>query len=131
MRSSSLRSAATSILIAAVLVTVVWLVARASGDDLRITPFGRDEPAKMPVFSPALFTVGIGLIGTGVAILFRRRGWSSPAFYGVVALFLIVLGIMALGPAETTGTAIWLNVMHLVAAAAIAPPLGRMLDRSV
>lgn len=131
MPSSFLRSAATGILIAAVLVTVVWVIARLVGDDLRAQTPGAEAEAKLPFYLPAITTIILGTIATGIALLFRRRGWSSRIFYGIAVAFLIVYGVVALGAADATSTGIWLNVMHLVAAAAIVPPLAQGIERAI
>jgi len=131
MQPSFLRSAATGILIAAVLVTVVWSVGRITGDEFRVQSPGSDTSEKLPIFFPPLVTVVLGVVGTGVALIFRRRRWGSLVFYGVAVVCPLLYGFAAFGGADTTGTAIWLNVMHVVAAAAIVPALGRMLNRSV
>ena len=131
MQSSFLRSAATGILIGAALVTLVWVVARVTGEDLRIQAPGSDTPEKLPIFFPPFVTILLGAVATGVALLFRRRGWSARIFYGVAAVFLILYGLVAFSRADTTGTGIWLNVMHIAAAAGIVPPLARGIDRSI
>ena len=131
MQSSFLRSAATGILIGAVLVTLVWVVARVTGEDFRIQAPGADTPEKLPIFFPPIVTILLGAIATGVALLFRRRGWSARIFYGVAVTFLILYGLSAFSRADTTGTGIWLNVMHIAAAVGIVPPLARGIDRSI
>jgi len=131
MSPSFLRSAATGILIGAALVTVIWVVARVTGEDFLIQAPGSDTKEKLPIYFPPIVTVLLGAIATGVALVFRWRRWGARVFYAVAAVFLILYGIAAFGGADTTGTCIWLNVMHVAAAIGIVPPLGKMLDRSI
>lgn len=48
----------------------------------------------------------------------------------IVAIVLIFGAFNAFNAANTNETAIWLNVMHLVAAGAIVPTIARMLPES-
>lgn len=129
--SSSIRTIATGLGAAIVLVTIVWLVARASGDDLRVKPPGQDSHEEMMIFVPAFATLTAGLVGAGVAWLLRRRPNGRTIFLGLVVLVLIFEGIQAFVATESNGTAIWLNVMHVVAVAVIVPAYLRLFARSV
>ena len=131
MPSSFLRSAATGVLIAVVLVTVVWVVARVTGDDLRVQTPGNDNPEPMAIFFPAVAVIFNGLIGAGIVWLLRNRSNGRIIFLGLVAVILIFQGIQAFTATDSDGTALWLNGMHLAAAAAIVPIYLRLLARSV
>jgi len=129
--SSSVRTIATGLGAAIVLVTIVWLVARATGDDLRVKAPGQDSHEEMMIFVPAFATLTAGLVGAGVAWLLRRRSNGRTIFLVLAALVLIVEAIQAFVATESNGTAIWLNVMHVVSVAAIVPAYLRLFSRSV
>lgn len=131
MSSSFLRTAVTGIVVAAVLVTVVWLVARATGDDLRVQALGQDDKQKMAIFLPAFVTVLWGAIGAGVVLLLRRRPRGRVIFLALAAVLLVIQGIQAFTATDSNGTAIWLNVMHLVAAGAIVSAYLRLFARAI
>jgi len=129
--SSSVRTIATSLGAAIVLVTIVWLVARATGDDLRVKAPGQDAHEKMMIFLPAFATLTAGLVGALIAWLLRRRPNGRTIFLALVVIVLIFEGIQAFVATESNGTAIWLNLMHVLAAAVIVPAYLRLFSRSV
>lgn len=131
MRSSFLRTVAAGIGSAAVLATLVWVVARVTGDDLRVTAFAQGSPEEMPIFLPAVVTLMYGAVAAGVVLLLRRRADGRTIFLAVAAVVLIFAGVQSFTATESNGTAIWLNVMHVVAAAAIVPAYLRLFARSV
>lgn len=129
--SSTIRTMATGLGAAIVLVTIVWLVARATGDDLRVKAPGQDTHEEMMIFVPAFATLTAGLVGAGIAWLLRRRPNGRTIFLALVVLVLIFESLQAFVATESNETAIWLNVMHLVAVAAIVPAYLRLFSRSV
>jgi hypothetical protein len=131
MRSSFLRTVAAGIGLAAVLATLVWVVARVTGDDLRVTAFAQDSPEKMPIFLPAVVTLMYGTVGAVVVLLLRRRAAGRTIFLVLSVVVLIFAGVQSFAATDSSGTAIWLNVMHVVAAAAIVPAFLRLFARSV
>lgn len=129
--SSSVRTIATGLGAALVLVTLVWVIARVTGDELRVKAPGQGSHEEMMVFVPAFATLTAGLVGAGIAWLLRRRPNGRTIFLALVALVMVVEAIQAFAATESTGTAVWLNVMHVVAAAAIVPAYLRLFTRSV
>ena len=78
-----------------------------------------------------MFTVLGGVIGLGFALLAKRfLDNPVPAFLGICIVGLIVFGIFPFTAAEETATAIWLNVMHVMAAIPIVGSLTQALQNS-
>ncbi len=119
------RPAAIGTALAAVGVAAVHLLATALGDPLTVNPAG--APQAVPLGAAVLFTVLGGAAGYGIALLVRRAGRPRAVFLAVTLVALALYAIAPFGAAENTSTALWLNLMHLVAAAAILPLLGRAL----
>lgn len=120
-----LRPAAIGTALAAVGVAAVHLIATALGDPLTVNPGG--APQAVPLGAAVLFTVLGGVAGYVIALLARRAGRPRTVFLAVTLVALALYAIAPFGAAENTSTALWLNVMHLVAAAAILPLLARAL----
>lgn len=127
--ASTLRTLLAAIAAAAVLVTVVWVVARATGDDMRVTSFNQDSPETMPFFLPALVTLIDGVVAAAAVLLLRRRAVGRTIFLVLAVLVLIFSGFQAFAATDSDGTAIWLNAMHVVAAAVIVPSSLRRFAR--
>lgn len=125
-----LRAGAIATGVAVVAVIVIMVLARALGADLDV-PMGPDSTELVPlstVFS-AVLTFGLGVAATGFAWLLERvvPSRSATIFAIVSALILLVsfVPVFALGLA--TADIVWLSVLHVVVAAAIAMPLLRVL----
>ena len=131
MSSSFLRTAATGVIAAVVLVTLIWVVARVTGDDVRVQTPGADAPEPMEVYYPAVATIFNGVVGAGIVWLLRKRSSGRMIFLGLAAAVLIFQGMSAFTATDSNGTAIWLNVMHLAAAGALVPTFLRLFARSV
>lgn len=67
--------------------------------------------------------------GTTVALglVLNRRSWPPSTFIAVCVAALALYAIVPFIAAEQTSTAIWLNAMHLAAAAPIISLLARSL----
>ena len=121
-----LKSAAMGLVAAIAGVVVVWLVAQAISPDLRADSWQGDNQ-KITVFgavTAVLFQTVLGTLVGWILFHFRKpRTW----WYVIVVLILTFGALNAFNAANTNETAIWLNVMHLVAAAAIVPTIARML----
>ncbi len=129
--SSSIRTIAVGLGAAIVLVTITWIVARATGDDLRVKAPGQDSHEKMMAYVPAFATLIAGLVGALIAWLLRRRPNGRTIFLALVVLVMVFEGVQAFVATTSNGTAIWLNVMHVVAVAAIVPAYLRLFSRAV
>jgi hypothetical protein len=118
---------ALAIVVSMVAVTIVWLLASLISPDIRVdTP--TEDNARLKWWGPALgmiFPYGLGaLIAALLLIQFRRpRIW----WYVIAVIALIAVGAQAFAQANTNESAIWLNVMHLAAAAVIVPVVARFL----
>lgn len=129
--SSSIRTVAIGLGTALILVTLTWVIARATGDDLRVKAPGQDSHERMMIYVPAFATLIAGLVGALIAWLLRHRPNGRTIFLALAVLVLIFEGVQAFTATTSNGTAIWLNAMHLVAAAAIVPAYLRLFARSV
>jgi hypothetical protein len=123
--ASLLRPAALGTALAAVGVAAVHLLATALGDPLTVTTAG--APMAVPLVAAVLFTVLGGAVGYGLALLARRVARPRAVFLGVTLVALALFAIPPFGATGSVGTALWLNAMHLVAAAGVLPPLARAL----
>jgi cell division protein FtsW (lipid II flippase) len=120
------KQAAMAIVAAMAGVVVVFLIAQAISPDLRVDSWQEDnQKLTIPnVTFTVLFQGVVGAIVGWILFHFRKpRLW----WYVIVAIVLILGVFNAFNAADTNETAIWLNVMHLVAAGAIVPTIARML----
>ena len=121
-----MRAAGTGIVTAVVFVAAVFFVAdAASGPLIAETPDG--ELGEASVVGAVVFTILGGIIGTGIAYLLRKRPRAELRFINICAVFLVIFGAWAFNQANDLTTGIWLNVMHLAAAAPIIDQLRRWL----
>lgn len=120
-----LRPAALGTVVAVIGVATVHLLATALGDPLTVDPGG--APQAVPLGAAVLFTVLGGAAGYGLALLARLTARPRAVFLAVTLVALALFAVPPFGATESVGTALWLNVMHLVAAAGILPPLARAL----
>ena len=111
-------------------VLIVWLLARVISPDLRVdTPF--DENVPLEWYGPSLaiiFPYGIG--ATIAAFLLMKFQKPRLWWYILTVIALIVFGLQAFMETRSNETAIWLNIMHFVAAAAIVPVVARYLPEN-
>lgn len=114
------KAAGTGIVAAVIGVVITFFIADAISGPLLVTAAGADSPDELNVIAPAIFTVIGGLVGLGIAAVCERFLSNPPAaFLGICAVGLTLYAIYPFIAAEEVSTAIWLNVMHLVAAAPI------------
>jgi len=120
------KQAAVGVAAAIVGVIVVWIIATVISPDLRADSYQGDNQ-KITVFGAVVAVLFQAVLATLIGwILFRTR--KSRTWWYVIAVIVLIFGaINAFASAESTETAIWLNVMHLVAAGAIVPAIARML----
>jgi hypothetical protein len=124
---SLLRPAAIGTGLAVAGVLVVYSLARVTGDPLLITNQGGEQ--SVPVLAAVAFTVVGALAGLGLAVLAARLARPRPTFLAVTAVGLVVSLLPPFGAAPLS-TALWLNAMHLVVAAAVIPLLAGALPRA-
>lgn len=126
-----LKAAILGVIGAVVAVAITLLIADAVSGPLLVTAAGTDVAEEAPLAGAIMFTVLGGVIGLGIAALAKRfLGNPVPAFLGICIVGLIVFGIFPFTAAEETATAIWLNVMHVVAAIPIVGLLTQALQNS-
>lgn len=121
-----LRPAALGTAVAIVGVLAVYLLARATGDPLQVVMAG--VATEVPIGAAVLFTVLGGLVGLGLAMVTQRLRRPRTAFLAITGVGLL-LSLFPSFSAAPAGTALWLDAMHLVAAAGILPFLARALPR--
>ena len=121
-----LRSAGRGLAGALLFVTVVWVVADASSG-----PLLAEDPdgvlAEVPLAGALIATVIGGVIGALLAYVLRSRPGAPRRFINICATLLVLYGVFAFVQAEDLVTGIWLNVMHLAAAAPIIDQMTRWL----
>ena len=110
-----------------VAVLIVWVLASLISPDLRVdTPFEDNE--KLQWYGPSLaiiFPYGIG--ATLAAWLLVRYQKPRMWWYVLSVIVLVLLGLQAFVQTRSNETAIWLNIMHIVAAIIIVPVVARFL----
>lgn len=116
---------------AVVAVVITFFIADAASGPMLVTAAGSDVAEEAPMVGAIMFTVLGGVIGLAIAALTKRfLGNPVPAFLGICLVGLIVFGIFPFTAAEETATAIWLNVMHVVAAIPIVGMLTQAMQSS-
>ncbi|MEM9467804.1 MAG: DUF6069 family protein [Actinomycetota bacterium] len=121
-----MRAAANGIVTAVVFVVAVYFVADAASGPLLVEG-SNGGLAEARLVGAVVFTILGGLISAGIAYLLRTRPRAELRFINICAGFLIVSGAWAFSQAHDLTTGIWLNVMHLAAAAPIIDQLRRWL----
>jgi prolipoprotein diacylglyceryltransferase len=126
MPTTLIKAAGRGILAAIAFVIATWVVADTSSGPLLVeNPDGGLAQARL--LAAVVFTVIGGIIGTGIAYVLRNRERGDLRFLNICLGFLIVYGAWAFNQAEDITTGIWLNVMHLAAAAPIIDQLRRWM----
>ncbi len=124
-----LRNAGKGMAGALLFVTVVWIVAdTSSGPLLAEDPDG--VLAEVALGGALVATVIGGMLGTLMAFVLRGRPGAPRRFMNICATMLVLYGVFAFVQAEDLVTGVWLNVMHLAAAAPILDQLTRWLRSS-
>ena len=127
MKAALVKAAGFGTAIALGLVLIVYLVADAVSGPLLVTQPGSDEITEIALGTVVAFTVLGGAVGLGLALVVNRRSWPPSTFVAVCIAALALYAIVPFIAAEQTSTAIWLNAMHLAAAAPIIGLLARSL----
>jgi peptidoglycan/LPS O-acetylase OafA/YrhL len=127
MNAALAKAAGFGTAIALGLVLIVYLVADAASGPLLVTQPGSDDITEIALGTVVAFTVLGGAVGLGLALLVNRRSWPPSTFIAVCIAALALYAIVPFTAAEQTSTAIWLNAMHLAAAAPIIGLLARSL----
>lgn len=124
---SLLRSTGAGTAAALVAVVITFFIADAvSGPLMANDPSG--ELAEVPFAGAIIGTVLGGVIGMAITFAVRKRGNPVTVFGVICVVGLIAYGAYAVSAAGTTSTAVWLNVMHLVAAIPIVGSLVNWLQ---
>ncbi len=127
MKAAIAKAAGFGTTVALGLVLVTYLIADAASGPLLITQPGSDSIEEVALGAVISFTVLGGAVGLGLALVVNRRGWPPSTFIAVCVAALALYAIVPFTAAEQTSTAIWLNAMHLAAAAPIISFLARSL----
>lgn len=110
-------------------VLIVWLIASVVSPDILVdTPF--EDDAKLEWYGPPLAVLlPYGLGAAIVAWLLVRFQKPRLWWYVITVLALIYMGYESFDKANSNESAIWLNIMHFVAAAAIVPTVAKFLPK--
>lgn len=125
--SSLLQTAVVGIVAAVIAVVVVFFIADAVSGPLMVTPPGGDVAEELPAGAAVFGTIVGGIVGVGLALVSRRLSRPDQVFVGICVVALILYGVFAFSATDSTSTGVWLNIMHLVAAAPIIGLLVRWL----
>lgn len=127
MKAALVKAAGFGTAIALGLVLIVYVVADAVSGPLLVTQPGSDDITEIALGAVVAFTVLGGAVGLGLALVVNWRSWPPSTFIAVCIAALALYAIVPFTAAEQTSTAIWLNAMHLAAAAPIIGLLARSL----
>ena len=122
-----LKAAAIAAALAAIGNVIVFYVATAISGELRVL-----LPAEMPLeaVQAAISTLMFGILGSLVVGAIARRTRNPRRMWvNLTVLGLIVYGIAPFASAGVT-TALWFNVMHVVAGVIIIPMVAKVLPES-
>jgi len=104
----------------------IMLIGRATGEDFIVTQPGQDAAA-IPLAMPLISTLIPALLAFVVARFCLRAGSPRRTFLIVAIVgFVLTLGNPILADATTNGI-VFLELMHIVAFAAIVPVIARSL----
>ena len=127
MNASIARAGGVGIAVALAVVLVTYLVADAASGPLLVTQPGGDTPEEVMLGAALLLTGVGGAVGIGLALVANRLRRPRTTLVAIVVVALVLYGIMPFIAAEETSTAVWLNVMHVLAAVPIVGLLARAL----
>jgi len=127
MKAGIAKAAGFGATVAVGLVLILYLVADAASGPLLVTQPGSDNIEEVALGTVVAFTVLGGVVGLGVALVVNRCNWPPWTFVAVCVAAFLLYGIVPFIAAEQISTAIWLNAMHLAAAAPIIGLLARSL----
>lgn len=127
MKTTIVKAAGFGTAAALGLVLITYLIADAASGPLLVTQPGSDTVEKIALGAVVAFTVLGGAVGLGLALVVNRRSWAPSTFITVCVAALALYAIVPFTAAEQTSTAIWLNTMHVAAAAPIISLLARSL----
>jgi len=123
------KSGVIGIIGAVIAVAITILIADAVSGPLLTTAPGADAPEEVAIGTALGFTAFFGLVGIGIAALCQRfLGNPAKAFLTICVVGLVIYGIFPFTAAEEVATAVWLNVMHIVAAVPIVGLLVKELQ---
>jgi Family of unknown function (DUF6069) len=121
-----LQNAILGLIGACIGVALVALLADAVSPALYAGAFGGDPEhitLSLSVWATVFNCVPALLVGY---LAFWRR-WSTTTWYAISLVVLVLSGLNSFVGATTIETALWLNLMHFVAAAAIVPAVASLL----
>ena len=127
MKATIAKAAGLGTTVALGLVLITYLIADAASGPLLITQPGGDSIEEVALGAVVMFTILGGTVGLGLALVVDRRSWPPSTFIAVCAGALALYAIVPFIAAEQASTAIWLNAMHVAAAAPIVGFLARSL----
>jgi hypothetical protein len=127
MKATIAKAAGFGTAVALGLVIIAYLIADAASGPLLVTQPGSDTIEEVALGTVVAFTVLGGAVGLGLALVVDRRSWPPSTFIAVCAGALALYAIVPFIAAEQASTAIWLNAMHVAAAAPIVGFLARSL----
>ena len=122
-----LRRAAIASLIAAVINTIVFFVATQMSGALVVNMSGEMELTAM---QPFIFTLLLGILG-GSAVGFIALRTAQPRRTWVI-VSIVALILYGVPPFASAGivTALWFNVMHVVAGIVLIPAVASVLPQN-
>jgi len=124
-----LRNAVLGLLAASIGVALVALLADVVSPDLFAGAFGgHAERITLGMSISATIVNAVPAFLIGYLLVWRRA--STSVWYGISLIALVLTGLNSFIGATTIETALWLNVMHFVAAAAIVPAVATQLPAS-
>ena len=117
----------------AVATTVIAAIAKAADVPLAVASSSSDAPEVIPTSGVTTLVLGIGVVGVIMALAFNR--WAKRPARTFVAVTAVLTVVSFITPTSvfahnaTTATRLVLELMHVVAAAIIIPPIAYRLAR--
>jgi hypothetical protein len=127
MNTALIKAGGIGIGVALVLVAIAHVAADAMSGPLLVTPPGGSAVEDVAIGLALMSTVVGGVAGIGLALVAQRFGRPKATFVAVCVVALVLYGTVPFTAAEETTTAVWLNVMHVLAALPIVGLLARQL----
>ncbi|MFM2032182.1 MAG: hypothetical protein RLZZ297_947 [Chloroflexota bacterium] len=122
-----IRAAAIAALLAAVGNVVVFFIGTAMTGPMAVT---MPAPMEVSFVQPFVSTLMFGLLGTLIVSAIALRTANPQRMWVILTVAgLVVYGIAPFSAADVT-TAIWFNVMHVVAGVLLIPAVAKTLPTS-
>ncbi|MFI7544657.1 DUF6069 family protein [Actinoplanes sp. NPDC049599] len=109
------KTRALTVAAAVVAAVVLWIIAvPIAGAELLTETAADKPPAEVPFGGVIISPLLVGLVGWGLLALLERFTTKGRLIWTIIAVVVLLVSFAGPATATTTGTMLWLSVMHIV-----------------